>query len=206
MHFKKSIISILVVTLFLLATIGFISTYLTQKYIDSLTLIEMPVDLSQDETYSKEFTVSSEGRYFIWLVFDREIKNNELACKVGMDPNYYNCDDVDPLLDVTWEILNDSGVVEKGSSSDYPWADAGSELQRTLAKVNIPLGEYVFNIYTNKEASELNSLNPTLRVGAHPLDYQSDLIKGYISLIFSIVSLIIGLSILGLTFFKKRKQ
>ena len=207
MHAKKSI-SMIIATIFLaFAVVGFIKSYFIQKHLDSLTLVEMPIEFSVGETYKKEFTVSSEGRYFIWLKFDRDAKTNELSCKVGMDSEYYDCSNVESLTDLSWEILRNNEVVIAGSSSDYPWGDAGSELEKTIAQVQLDTGIYQFKMILDKDASELNNIDPVLRIAQSPLGMKSGLISGALLLCFS--ALIFSTSILlfsiklFLKFFKK---
>jgi len=198
MRTKKSISTVIATILLIFGLVGLIKTYLIQRHLDSLTLLEMPVDLHIGETYDNEFTVSSEGRYFIWITFNRDAKTDELACKVGMDPDYYNCSGIESLTDLSWEILNNNEVVMAGSSSDYPLGNAGSELEKTIAQVQLSTGVYDFKMTLHKDASELNSIEPKVKIAQSPLDIQSELIPGALLLCFSVLIFSIGLLIFSI--------
>lgn len=190
---RKKIPKILLISCstLILGIVAFGVTAFYQYRINELTPIdEIPITLTATSVLEETFDIPRSDTYFIWLVFDDESKTNELACKVGMDPDFLDCTNIEPLINVAWEVTLNNQVIGSGLSTGYSLGDAGSYLQKTITQLKLEKNSnYKLKVIVNSDASELNILNPKIKLGIHPTNLKGELTVGAIFLLTSFLFL-----------------
>lgn len=170
---------------------------------DSLTAVESKsIDLTQGNVIDEKFKTEAAGKYWIELSFERDDDLKLLECKIDMNSDPEFCNEAEPILDVSWHINGNDATLFQGESTDYTDGKYSKRVIKTLGFFYASQSsEYELFMMINKDASDLNDLNPQLSIAVSPMTYQSDIFTSTIALYFAIFCFSLGIISISIILF-----
>lgn len=209
MKSNKSKLILAVLILLFIGALLLCKVYFLQQTISELTpLNQTPVSLASGIEMKESLKISHDGKYRVWLNFDKTGELKDLECKLLLNEDKTYCSGIESLLDIDWQVSSGGDVIiAEGNSSQFTSGDYGITVRKEIGEFEAETGTgYEFKMHVNKDALDLNNLNPRLEIGLHPLDYEQDMNTAAVLLMLSYLSFgVAGLFVVILLMFKWAK-
>jgi hypothetical protein len=165
-------------------------------------VLKTPLVISPGQFKSPAFSTDLDGTYVVSLAFDTMPDINREDCLIGWDFPKGSCKEISPTLDFDWIAIGDVGSMENaGHFKIYGMSGAGED-EVLLGRFEAKRGghqEIVLNIL--RDAGELNSAHPRLKVQAHHVYWEKWVIFNQMAWLVAFGA---GLAAIILIFWPKR--
>ena len=171
---------------------------------------ESSLNLETGETIEGSFEVNHDDTYMIWLQADYVLESNRQKCLMEMvwPPFLDECNGVESVIHLTWELDEDGKLIKIGDSKDYRAAHFGNRWGTGAGAFKGEKGKvYTLRVSVEKDAPELASTNPGILVRGDPLRPQGAAMASFIYLVLAGAIGGVGIVIMGIgKMIKNRKR
>jgi len=157
----------------------------------------MPVSLSQGQIRIPEFTTNLKAQYIIEIEVQKKIPFDTLNCLLGVEPDHSHpekCTNTPSVVNASWVLSSRGDAMARGSTAKDKLGSWGNDvISRQIGGFESERGRhYTLDVTFLGDGSPLAAGNPRLKVGAHPMYYESDAFADILFLVMTTILVLAG--------------
>jgi hypothetical protein len=168
--------------------------------------VDIPISMAIGHVRTREFKINLNALFTIDIEVQKTIPFETLNCLLGTamgrtSTDLQECPDKPSVVKAYWVLSSNGQIVAQGSSDDYrSGAWMNDAISRELGHFQSQSGRiYVLDVNVLADGTALTPGNPRLKVGVHPEVYEDNMVRGFMFLVVTGVSVLVGIILLGIS-------